>query len=449
MTALLHCRLWFCSLWFCVTWLFSLPAFAAGLSGDQLQQRLAAARMLGQQLTPMGAEQAGTPPDELLPALPPWRGGLRTPPPEFDGTLQNPYAREAAVATIQQDQLAQWNRLLPTGLKVLLQQVAPLIRVYPSHRSATAPESQFELAYRNRIRVDRTLNGGFQYGQGAIPFPQPAKGDELLWNHLLAWRGTRFDGKALQIQAELHSNDVSSTEMLWQVSEQWPWHQADNSGCGHACLGEQAEWHQEQQMLLERHWQLLSTGDLANTNRPGEQGAGSWQQQLYLDAGKPMNDVNLMGKWPEGWQNGAELPQTVELFNSLPAEYHWSVLGKSELVVPYHNYPVTFDDARKDAAHVEQWVASLRFEKHRVWVVDGALRKGASNRYRKRVYYIDEDSWQILVADFYDASGGLQAVGLNLLYSDYRTLMTRSSGQALFDLGKQSIDLIRYIEQSE
>jgi hypothetical protein len=44
----------------------------------------------------------------------------------------------------------------------------------------------------------------------------------------------------------------------------------------------------------------------------------------------------------------------------------------------------------------------LRWELHRVWVVEGLLKEGKRHNYSLRRYYIDEDSWLILAADNYD-----------------------------------------------
>jgi hypothetical protein len=53
-----------------------------------------------------------------------------------------------------------------------------------------------------------------------------------------------------------------------------------------------------------------------------------------------------------------------------------------------------------------------RFEKHRVWVVEATLKEEFRHVYQKRVFYIDEDSWQIQVADMYDNRGELYRVGI-------------------------------------
>ena len=49
----------------------------------------------------------------------------------------------------------------------------------------------------------------------------------------------------------------------------------------------------------------------------------------------------------------------------------------------------------------------MRWELHRVWVVEATLREGKRHVYSKRVFYLDEDSWAALAADEYDARGQL------------------------------------------
>ena len=37
-----------------------------------------------------------------------------------------------------------------------------------------------------------------------------------------------------------------------------------------------------------------------------------------------------------------------------------------------------------------------------MWVVEATLRAGERHTYKKRVFYLDEDSWQIVIIDQYD-----------------------------------------------
>nr|BFE97371.1 hypothetical protein GCM10020185_79070 [Pseudomonas brassicacearum subsp. brassicacearum] len=66
----------------------------------------------------------------------------------------------------------------------------------------------------------------------------------------------------------------------------------------------------------------------------------------------------------------------------------------------------------------------MRWEKHRVWVVEATLKSGKRHVVPRRTYYVDEDSWQILMADGYDAQGklGRQMYSLTLLAPDMPVL---------------------------
>ena len=49
--------------------------------------------------------------------------------------------------------------------------------------------------------------------------------------------------------------------------------------------------------------------------------------------------------------------------------------------------------------------AKVRWELHRVWVVEATLAPGERNIIPHRRFYIDEDTWTTLVTDEYDANG--------------------------------------------
>ena len=76
----------------------------------------------------------------------------------------------------------------------------------------------------------------------------------------------------------------------------------------------------------------------------------------------------------------------------------------------------------------------LRYELHRVWVVDATLRTGYRHPYAARRFYIDEDSWQILAVDLRDADGEL--IGLQEAHpiNYYEVPMVSSTLETLYHL---------------
>ena len=102
--------------------------------------------------------------------------------------------------------------------------------------------------------------------------------------------------------------------------------------------------------------------------------------------------------------DGLRTADQFDMFNGAVDRYDWQLVGKREIYVPYNAYElhsdqITFSDVLTPL-HVNP--DHLRYELHRVWVVEATLKEGARHIYNRRTLYIDEDSWQIMLADIYD-----------------------------------------------
>ncbi|MGB5815490.1 MAG: DUF1329 domain-containing protein, partial [Thermoanaerobaculia bacterium] len=93
-----------------------------------------------------------------------------------------------------------------------------------------------------------------------------------------------------------------------------------------------------------------------------------------------------------------------DMYNGAVDRYDWELVGKKEIYVPYNAYklqdPSVTNRDILTPLHINQDLP--RYELHRVWVVDSTLREGARHIYKRRVFYLDEDSWQIVAVDTYD-----------------------------------------------
>ncbi|MGH8035015.1 MAG: DUF1329 domain-containing protein, partial [Lysobacterales bacterium] len=95
------------------------------------------------------------------------------------------------------------------------------------------------------------------------------------------------------------------------------------------------------------------------------------------------------------------------VFNGSPERYTWKLVGKQEIYVPYHNFRMN-DPAIKYSDLIKPNTVNpdyVRYELHRVWVVEGNLKQGVRHIYKRRLLYADEDTWLALWADNYDARG--------------------------------------------
>ncbi|GLU37626.1 hypothetical protein Pssp01_17190 [Pseudomonas sp. NBRC 100443] len=110
-----------------------------------------------------------------------------------------------------------------------------------------------------------------------------------------------------------------------------------------------------------------------------------------------------------------------DMYNGAPNRYDWKLLGSKALYVPYNNYRLNqpglaFADILKPG-HLNPDLT--RWELHRVWLVEATLKPGERHVYAKRRIYLDEDSWNILMAESYDNRGQLWRVNLAFTQQAY------------------------------
>src|SRR4029079_18409863 len=102
---------------------------------------------------------------------------------------------------------------------------------------------------------------------------------------------------------------------------------------------------------------------------------------------------------------GLRTADQVDGWNGAPDRYDWKLVGKRELLIGYNAYKLADKGVRYADMirphHLDPEL--LRYEVHRVWVVEATLAKGRHHRYAKRVFYLDEDTWQVAQEEIYDA----------------------------------------------
>ncbi|MDF2782009.1 MAG: hypothetical protein K0S96_1813, partial [Geminicoccaceae bacterium] len=110
--------------------------------------------------------------------------------------------------------------------------------------------------------------------------------------------------------------------------------------------------------------------------------------------------------------DGQRTSDQLDMFNGAPDRYDWQLVGRRELYIPYNNYRLHSDALTHDQiiqpGHINP--EFTRYELHRVWEVEAKLKDDTSHLYAARRLFLDEDSWQIVVADHYDRRGQLWRV---------------------------------------
>ncbi|WP_256672989.1 DUF1329 domain-containing protein, partial [Pseudomonas sp. JG-B] len=180
------------------------------------------AAQLGNSLTPLGAEKVGNS-DGSIPA---WTGGLPTNAAVVDanGFVGNPYASEQPLFTITAANAEQYKDKLSPGQMAMFKRYASTykIPVYPSHRSAAAPQAIYDAAKQSAINT-QPVDGGNGLSNFAdshyYAFPIPKDGVQVLWNHITRYRGG--NARRLVVQATPQTNG-SFTPVQFQDEVAFP-----------------------------------------------------------------------------------------------------------------------------------------------------------------------------------------------------------------------------------
>jgi len=82
-----------------------------------------------------------------------------------------------------------------------------------------------------------------------------------------------------------------------------------------------------------------------------------------------------------------------------------------------------------------------RFELHRVWVIEATLKPEWRHVYSRRIFYVDEDSWSVVMTDQYDQNGALSRVSIAYLKNVYELPAALPAAYVFHDLssGRYSV----------
>jgi len=139
---------------------------------------------------------------------------------------------------------------------------------------------------------------------------------------------------------------------------------------------------------------------------------------------------------PGTGSDGLRTMDDYEMYNGSPERYDWKLLGKKEMYVAYNSYKLHSDKLKyKDIIQPLHYNPKyLRYELHRVWVVEANLKKGTRHVYKKRVFYLDEDSWAVIATDKYDNRDQLWRFSESFVINFYDVPCSWSTSNIHYDL---------------
>ena len=385
----------------------------AELPADQIAR-------LGADLTPLGGEMAGNA-DGTIPA---WDGGLTQPPSGYTTGQHyiDPFSSDPILFTITSGNMGQYADKLGEGHKALLKAYPDTYRmnVYMTRRSAAAPQRIYDATKQAAATAKLTADGnGVLDAIIGTPFPIPATGLEVIWNHLLRWRAD-YAERSIEQAAPTRSGDYTLVHFSDQFNILYTQQDMTPEKMGNIIL----YFKQEVTAPARLAGGILLVHETLNQNREKR---AAW---LYNPGQRRVRRApNVAFDNPGTASDGMRTNDQFDMFNGSPERYDWKLAGKKEIYVPYNSYKLASPSLKyKDILtplHINQEYP--RYEMHRVWVVEASLKPGASHIYKRRTFYVDEDSWQILLVDQYDNRDQLWRIseGFAMNYYNVPNLWTK------------------------
>lgn len=382
---------------------------------------------LGTSLTLVGAEKAASA-DGSIPA---YAGGLTTPPASFksgDSMRPDPFASEKPLLVIDGKNVDQYKNLLSATTVELAKRFPSYhVDVYPTHRTVALPQPVLDNSVKNATGA-KSLEGGLAIDNvlPGVPFPIPQSGSEAMWNFLLRYQGVNINSKYDSWNVD--SAGVPSLAITGQAFITYPIYENMAQPITSSDVYYQMKLYYTGP--ARRAGESIMLKDAAN---PLTQPRRAWQ---YLPGQRRVKLApNLAYDTPNPGTAGAGTYDDVFVFNGALDRYDWKLVGKQEMIVPYNTYKLTYAQDPKSLTTPNHLAPDfVRWEKHRVWVVEGNLKAGARHVYQKRRFYLDEDSWAALASDQYDARGQLYRGSFAFLSQSYDKQVPDSTPFMIYDL---------------
>ena len=378
----------------------ALIACCSGAWADATPEQVAS--LGGPVYTPVGAERAGN----AAGTIPEWQDGL----PDWtadnivDGALADPFAADEELFRITAANLDEYRDNLSDGQVALLKRYPDTyyLPIYPSRRIATYPKDVLEQVKSSAADITMVPSGnGLQnLNASTVPFPFPDSALEVIWNHITRYRGGSIQRTYTQIPVQANGafNPVVFRDKLVFASALRPGEVSDNRLFLYL-----------QQSLEPARFegdQLLVHENIDQYREP----RNAW---LYNAGQRRVRRApNVAYDGPGVASDGLRTADDLDGYNGAPDRYDWKLLGKKEMYVGMNSYRlnarnIDYSDIIQPG-HINP--APTRYELHRTWVVEATLKEGARHIYARRVFYLDEDSWSIVLKDQYDGRGELWRV---------------------------------------
>jgi len=410
------------------------PATAA--NSDELGIR-------GTPLTPVGAKRAASEDGRI----PRWEGGITSPPegvPSYadSGKIFNPFPEDEPQLTITADNYERHAEHLTRGQQALFETYPDnyKMKVYESRRTAAYPERIYRESIANTDRAELSNDGNGVDGTVAgYPFPRPANGIEAMWNHVLRYNTTGYRGHVNRAITNAAGDYVVERTFFKFIMR---FHRPETT---------LQNFDNKNQFLMSKTVAPShKAGEATLVHVPLDRMKDPAQVWVYNRAQRRIRRVSRVG-YDNPFADGLMTHDQIDMFNGPTNRYNWKLVGKKKIYVPYNDFDLYSSELTYDQivqqGHINQDL--VRYELHRMWVVEATVKDTFSHIYPRRIFYIDEDSWHILLEDMYDERGEFWRTAEAHAVSLYDVPVTVAPVQVHYDLQSRRYVVLNMTNEEE
>lgn len=390
--------------------------FACGMAGSAYAAVAAGeAKQLGAALTAWGAEKAGNKEG----TIPEWTGPVKAAnyDPKMPGYRPDPFANEKPLFSIDGKNADKYANKLSLGITAMLKKYPSFrLDIYPSHRTANYPKFVLDNAIKNATACKTNDNGLKLEGcYAGTPFPIPKTGNEVMWNRLLKYDTyvTDVKGLASYLVDPQGNITIASISDFTAYAPIFDPKKTDPIGSKDIYQQLRIDYLSParkagEKLVIHDSVDMIDVGRRVWSYLPG-------QRRVKLAP-----DVAYDTPSPTGG-SAATVDDSMVFYGALD-RFDFKLIGKKEMYIPYNDYK-----ARDQAACSSEQLNTklhlnpdcMRWELHRVWVVEATVKPGKRHLYSKRIFYWDEDLPGVGMADQYDGAGKLYRVAHSLPITFY------------------------------
>lgn len=390
------------------------------------------ARQLGNTLTLFGAEKAGNKEG----TIPEYTGEQIKQPASYDSkkpSIRPEPWNDKILLSITAQNYTKYTDKLTDGQKAMFK-LYPGFRmdIYPTRRTAVYPKYVLDNTLKNATSCkgdspkEERLTGCY----GGVPFPIPKTGMQMMWNHLTQYQQHAWSGDmtsyVVSANGDLLLQALSSNA---QASELY-----DPSRTAPAT--DKTVYYQAR---LDTSAPARTTGSKLMFIQTMDQQNRAWQ---YIPGQRRVKLApDLAYDTPNPQSGGVyTMDDSTTFFGSID-RYDWQIIGKRENYILYNTYKANNPEICPAKVLLKTGFLNpdcLRYELHRVWVIEAKLKPGFRHIYHRRVFYYDEDMPGVGTADNFDYAGKLYRISNVYPYAFYEGIGFAAQNYSVQDVATGS-----------